>query len=173
MTDDSENAVDALGRLPIFGALSHETITFLRRRCEEVTVHHGETFFEQGHTGDSVYVLMRGRVAVVRELEGEEFVLAEFGPGHCFGEVALVAISPRTATVRALEESHALRLRSPALFELYEHDLEQFTLLQMNLGREIARRLAQADETLFAYARRCGETTIDHALLSRAADTVK
>ena len=35
------------------------------------------------------------------------------------------------------------------MLELYQHDLEQFTLLQMNLGREVSRRLREADERLF------------------------
>jgi len=173
MNEIHDEDVDALRRLSIFGALKPDTIRFLVDRCERVTIPADETFFVQGQTGDSVYVLRHGRVAIVREFGGEEVALAEFDTGSCFGEVSLVAISPRTATVRALEDSVALQLRCAALMDLHERDLEQFTLLQMNLGREIARRLARADEALFEYARRCGETTRSEPLLDRVAKTVK
>lgn len=165
--------IDAMRRLSIFGALDPRTIRFLLERCERVRVEKGGRFFTQGETGDAVFLLRTGRVAIVRELDGERAVLAELEPGQCFGEVALVAISPRTATVEALQDSTALKLRTQTILELFQRDLEQFTILQMNLGREVARRLARADEALFEYARRCGETRDDAALKSRAADTLK
>jgi CRP-like cAMP-binding protein len=173
MTEHPAHDIDVLRNLSIFGALARETIVFLRDRCEEVTVAAGEDFFVQGEMGDSVFVLRKGRVAVLRTLDDECMVLAELDSGFCFGEMALVAISPRNATVRALEDCTALRLRNLSLLDLYEHDLEQFTLVQMNLGREVARRLAVADQSLFDYAKRCGETVKDSDLLSRVADTLK
>jgi len=168
----SEDAA-VLRRLSIFGALKPDTITFLRSQCDQVAVPKGEHYFRQGETGDSVFILRSGRVAVVRDLEEEHAVLAELTAGQCFGEVALVAISPRTATVTALDDSTALRLRCDALMKLASIDLEQFTILQMNLGREVARRLAHADEALFEYARRCGETNPGAAYFSRSAETLK
>ncbi len=173
MQENPGSNIDVLRNLSIFGALSPETMVFLREQCEEVSVRAGKDFFVQGEIGDSVFVLLEGRVAVLRTLDGECMVLAELGKGVCFGEMALVAISPRNATVRALEDCAALRLRNLSLLDLYQRDLEQFTLVQMNLGREVARRLAEADQTLFEYARRCGETVKDSELLSRAADTLK
>jgi hypothetical protein len=41
-----------------------------------------------------------------------------------------------------------VRLRNRVLYELYKKDLEQFTLLQMNLGREVARRLNETTDLL-------------------------
>ena len=157
MSEEAPEDVDILRRLSIFGALRPSTIEFLRDRCECVRRAPGELYFKQGELGDAVFVLRRGRVAVEREHDDERVVFAELEAGHCFGEVALVAIQPRTATVRAVDACSALRLRNEAIHDLYRHDLEQFAILQMNLGREVARRLAQADEALFAYALRCGE----------------
>lgn len=173
MTDPRSEELEALRNLSIFGALKPETILFLRDQCEMVSVPKGGHFFQQGESGDSVYVLRTGRVAIVREFKGQGMILAELDPGNCFGEVALVGISPRTATVQALEECTALRLRYQSILTMFGNDLEQFTILQMNLAREVARRLVHADEALFEYARRCGETSPDVALLSRVAETLK
>jgi CRP/FNR family transcriptional regulator, cyclic AMP receptor protein len=35
------------------------------------------------------------------------------------------------------------------LYQVYEHDLRQFALIQMNMGREVSRRLREADNQLF------------------------
>jgi CRP/FNR family cyclic AMP-dependent transcriptional regulator len=48
-----------------------------------------------------------------------------------------------------VQDSVAFKIGADALLALYDHDLEQFTLLQMNLGREVSRRLRFTDEQLF------------------------
>jgi CRP-like cAMP-binding protein len=75
--------------------------------------------------------------------------MREFGPGDCFGEMALMDLFPRSASIRALVDSTAIELTPDDLLRLYDHDLEQFTLVQMNIGREVCRRLRATDELLF------------------------
>ncbi len=141
-----------LRNVSIFGALSDETLEFLHHRLEWTTVAAGDVFFSEGDMGDAVYVLEEGRAEVAKSREGQRMVLAALDPGACFGEMALVAISPRSAEVRAITECTAARLSNRALYELHGRDLEQFTLLQMNLGREIARRLTETSDLLFEHS---------------------
>ena len=165
--------LEALQNLPIFGTLTKETIGFLLSRCQRVSVPAGQPFFEQQEMGDAVFVLRKGRVAVERTLDDQCLVLAELSPGDCFGEMALIGCMPRTATVRAVEDCEALELEYGALLELSRRELEQFTLIQMNLAREVARRLAAADRALFEQARILGATTDAASLRQRAAATIK
>ncbi len=144
----TDEDVAALRQLSVFGALNEEAIRFLASRCEDVTVPAGRAFCEQGSSGHCLFVLRSGRVAVQRSIEGERVRLAELEPGACFGEVAMLSISPRTASVEALEDCTAMRLSRRAIFDLSGRDLEQFALFQMNLAREVGRRLAVADEAL-------------------------
>lgn len=51
----------------------------------------------------------------------------------------------------AVEDVLAFKIGASSLLELYRHNLEQFTLLQMNLGREVSRRLRDADERMFRW----------------------
>ncbi len=143
---------EVLRNVAIFGALSDATLDFLDERLEAVEVAAGEAFFSQGEMGDAVYVLVEGRAEVEKEREGRSLVLASFEPGACFGEIALVAICPRSATVRAAIDCRAVRLANRVLYELHGRDLEQFTLIQMNLGREIARRLNETSDLLFEHS---------------------
>jgi CRP/FNR family cyclic AMP-dependent transcriptional regulator len=63
--------------------------------------------------------------------------------------MALMDLQPRSASIRAMHDCSAIELSHDGLFGLYERDLEQFTMIQMNMGREVCRRLRLADEVLF------------------------
>lgn len=143
---------EVLRNISIFGALSDETLEFLQDRLESVSIPAGDAFFLEGDMGDAVYVLEEGRAEVEKSRGGKTAVLATVEPGGCFGEIALVAICPRSATVRAVTDCTAARLANRVLYELHGRDLEQFTLIQMNLGREIARRLNETSELLFEHS---------------------
>jgi CRP-like cAMP-binding protein len=79
-------------------------------------------------------------------------VLHVLGPGDCFGEMALMDLQPRSASVLALADCRAIAFGHDDMLALFESDLEQFALLQMNLGREVCRRLRATDERLFRAA---------------------
>lgn len=80
-----------------------------------------ETIFRQGDVGDRIYVIVDGTVEVVRESEGKTSVLAQLGPGECFGEMALVNDSPRNATARSVSAVNVLTLDHGAFNALFSH----------------------------------------------------
>lgn len=98
---------------------------------------------------DAMFVLERGLVTVVRRWRGREYRLRDLGPGDCFGEMALIDLFPRSASVVAIQDCSAIRLTNTDLMRVYEADVEQFALIQMNIARELSRRLRTADERLF------------------------
>ena len=55
----------------------------------------------------------------------------------------------RSASVRAVEDCSAIQISAATLYRVYALDLKQFALIQMNMGREVCRRLRDADERLF------------------------
>ena len=138
--------------IPIFGAIGEDTTDFLLNRAERVDVKSGEYFFRQGDPGDGVYVIRTGSVMVLKERAGEGVYLRSLGAGDCFGEMSLIAMIGRTASIRASEATSAILLKNAHLMELYERDLEQFTLLMMNMSREVCRRYHELDEMLFNLA---------------------
>ncbi|PWT73574.1 MAG: cyclic nucleotide-binding protein [Proteobacteria bacterium] len=141
--------IEALQRMPIFGGIRADVLEFLVARSSTARVLDGIYFFREGDKAQSVFVLESGRVAVLKLWEGREHLLSRLGPGDCFGEMALMDLFPRSASVLAEEPCTALELSTGAFFEIYQKDLEQFALMQMNLGREVSRRLRTADERLF------------------------
>ncbi|MEJ2424432.1 MAG: cyclic nucleotide-binding domain-containing protein, partial [Candidatus Thiodiazotropha sp.] len=80
---------------------------------------------------------------------GREYHLRDLLKGDCFGEMALMDCKPRSAAVRAREFCRAIRIEAGLLAKLYGVDAEQYLLIYMNLGREVCRRLRDADHRLF------------------------
>lgn len=135
--------------MPVFGAIRGDTLEFLGDLAREVRVADGEFFFQEDDEGASMFVLEKGEVAVIKSWHGEPQRLARLESGDCFGEMSLLQCTPRSASIRATADCVALELTNATLLQLYERDLEQFTIIQMNVSREIARRLRRADERLF------------------------
>lgn len=61
----------------------------------------------------------------------------------------LLDLFPRSASVRAEADCTAIELTPAHLYQLYERDAAQFAMVQMNIAREISRRLRETDDLLF------------------------
>jgi CRP/FNR family cyclic AMP-dependent transcriptional regulator len=141
--------IERLQHTPIFGALRADTLEFLLAGTKRVEVGAGAYFFREGEPAEGMFVLESGRVVVLKGWQGAELAMRELDPGDCFGEMALLDLHPRSASIRALADCSARALGPAALLDLFERDAEQFALIQMNIGREICRRLRLTDDMLF------------------------
>jgi CRP-like cAMP-binding protein len=141
--------IELLQQMPIFGAVTDDALRLLVESASLVRVAAGSYFFRELDEANSMFVLESGRVAVVKQWQGREMLLHELGTGDCFGEMALLDLFPRSASVRALDDCVAIELSPADLLRLFERDSEQFALIQMNIAREMCRRLRSTDEMLF------------------------
>jgi hypothetical protein len=101
-----EERIELLRSNPIFAPLTPPTIEHLAAKLIPVTVSAGETIFRQGDPGDRFYLVEDGRVEIW--IDGEQ--VADAWPGEAFGEIALLRDVPRTATVKAVEDTKLLAL---------------------------------------------------------------
>ena len=141
--------IDLLQAMPVFGGVRDEALAFLLALSTQREVPAGGFFFREEDEAQSMFVLEAGRAAVIKERGGHEYVLSHLGKGDCFGEMSLMDLRHRSASVMALEDCQAIELSTANLYALYQEDLEQFTMIQMNMAREVSRRLRDADERLF------------------------
>jgi CRP/FNR family transcriptional regulator, cyclic AMP receptor protein len=144
-----EARIELLQRMPIFGGIRTEVLRFLLVTCPIASVPAGDFFFREDDQGDSMFVLETGKAAVLKFRDGQYRLLKTFNEGDCFGEMAVMDHCPRSASVCAVEDCIAIRISSANLYEVYVRDIKQFTLIQMNMGREVCRRLREADNLLF------------------------
>jgi len=139
--------------MAIFGAVSAAAIDFVVDHAESKQFVANQYLFVEGDLSSSMYVLTEGRVAIFRDWEGKRFQLRELGRGECVGEMSLLACSPRSASVMALENVQAIEISNNLLADLYLTFPEQYTIFIMNMAREICRRLEKTDRRLFALDR--------------------
>jgi len=158
----NEVRIELLQRMAVFGGIRTEVLQFLLDLCPIVPVATNEFFFREGDKGDSMFVLEIGKVAVLKSWEGEDYLLRTLREGDCFGEMALIDHCPRSASVRAVEDCSAIQISAANLYRLYVQDLKQFALIQMNMGREVCRRLREADNMLFGVKLATPHESIEH-----------
>ena len=141
--------IAALQAMPIFGGIPDDVLAAFVEAAATVAVAKDEYFFREGDRAESMFVLEAGEVGILKRWAGEQHLLGRLRAGDCFGEMALLDLFPRSASVLALAPCTAIELSTASLFKLYETHLEQFALIQMNIARELSRRLRAADERLF------------------------
>jgi CRP-like cAMP-binding protein len=144
-----EARIELLQQMPIFGGIRAEILQFLLALCPTVSVSEHDFFFREHENGDSMFILEAGKAAVLKSWRGRDYSLHTLREGDCFGEMAIMDHCPRSASVRALADCIAIRISAANLYQVYARDLKQFALIQMNMGREVCRRLREADNRLF------------------------
>lgn len=103
-----------------------------------VRVAGGSMLFDQGDFGDSLYIVVHGRLAVsVAGGNGSRRVVAELGRGESVGEMALLTGERRSARVEAIRDSLLLSLSRTA----FERVVEQHPRVMTQLARQLVVRL--------------------------------
>lgn len=138
-----------LRTIGLFGALSEEVLAQLAKSLPLITATKGEVIFREGQPGRELFVVLSGEMEVhKRSFRGDEVRLTVLGPGEWFGELSILDVQPRSASVRALSPSRLLVVRAQDLDSLYRHDLKSYAIVILNLARENSRRLRVADGML-------------------------
>lgn len=141
MTLTHDRRAELLGGCPLFHGTDADDLAALARSATEVRFPPGHVIARQGEIGTGFFVVVGGRVKVVRDGR----IVAELGPGEFFGELSVIDRMPRTAQVTAIDETTCLALAS--------WDFERVLLEQPRLSLAILRGLAQRLRGLTEQAR--------------------
>ena len=135
-----------LKNIGLFGALSDDVLQHLTSLLTVEAPEAGQVLFREGDAATAMYVVISGEVEVLkRSRSGVDARVAVLGPSDWFGEMSIVDIQPRSATVRALAPGRLVRVTPSDLDTLYRHDLRAYAIVILNLARELSRRLRVAD----------------------------
>lgn len=136
---------------PLFAETPDNVLAEVAGLAEQIDFDGGQTIFNKGDPGDSLYIVVGGSVQVLDEGR----LLNELGEGDCFGELALLDPEPRLATVVAVEPTSLLRLDAPHFHEILDSQPEvsvavirvitRYLRGQLNYAREASARLQAID----------------------------
>jgi len=134
----------------LFGGITEEEIQKIHHFFKMEEFSPGEFIEKEGETGDRIYFILEGGVEILKLLEdsGEMSCIFNFSEGDVFGEMELIDVQPCAASVRATEPTKVLSLSNNGLYQISKYDLKIFSLMIMNLARDISRRLRKADKVM-------------------------
>lgn len=136
---------EVLARSGVFQGVSAEAAEPVARQLEEFQLPRGSTVFAEGQPGDSLFIILEGKVKIVRRApDGRENVLSVMGPSDQFGELSIFDPGPRTATATALTDVTLAKMSQQALLPwIAAHPEIGVQLLQV-----LARRLRRTNDTV-------------------------
>jgi CRP/FNR family transcriptional regulator, cyclic AMP receptor protein len=100
-----------MARSPLFQGIDPDELTRIAQTMLRRRFRRGEVIFHEGDPGDSLHVIVAGRVKITREsMEGDEAIVVTLGPGETFGELVLLDGAARSASAIAMEPTETVIL---------------------------------------------------------------
>jgi CRP-like cAMP-binding protein len=141
---------DHLADIGLFGGLSKETLENLASSLPTRRIEAGEMVVKEGDLSTQMFVVVGGELEVVKKGEsGGDVRVAVLGPSDWFGEMSIIDVQPRSASVRAVAPTLVLSITAEHVENLlYRQNVKDYALFVMNIARELSRRLRVADGIL-------------------------
>ena len=134
-----------IARIPLFERMSPEEREELRGMMSQTTLRRGEVLFNEGDSGDRLYILLTGKVKLGHtSVDGRENLLAVLGPGEVVGELTLFDPGPRSTTATAVAATELLALEHNQLMGF----IDSHPTLAKDMLRALAVRLRRTNIAL-------------------------
>src|SRR3979411_1786998 len=145
---------------PFFGGLPDARLNLLVSRLVERRFDAGATVVAEGEPGRSMFVVHSGELVVSRlGNAGRAIRMTDLGPGDFFGEMTLIEMQNRSATVVAETATVLYELTARNLYAYYKADIHAYVIVMQNINRELCRRLRRADNRIAELADASREPT--------------
>jgi CRP-like cAMP-binding protein len=126
--------IDLIKRVPLFSSASKSELAEIASIADEIDLPAGKVLIKEGDSGREFIVLIEGTADVERG--GEK--VATIGPGDFVGEIALIAKTPRNATITTTSPVRALVITDRAFRRLLEHSPEIAVVILTALAERLA-----------------------------------
>ena len=134
---------------PFFGGLSDASLDLLASMLVERRFDAGATVVAEGDPGRSMYIVHSGALGVSKLGDtGRSIRMSDLEPGDFFGEMTLIEMQNRSATVVAETATILYELTARCLYDCYKTDIHAYVLVLQNINRELCRRLRRADRRI-------------------------
>jgi len=142
---------DFLKNFLLFSILTPDQLTYIIKYMDSLELKAGEILFKEGDAGDFMCIVLDGGLEIIKQdtWKDQADVIATLGQGNSVGEMSLIEHTPRSATVRAVSNTH-LTILSQGVFDMIidkEPDigikmLKGLTLVLSENLRDTSSRLA-------------------------------
>lgn len=143
-----ERMITFLLATPMFESLDPADIKQLTQIIEVREYAAGDVLFEEGDVGDAWYALYRGKVDVIKAAGSGEQEIHPLEAGACFGEIAILDGQPRSATIKAIDDSIVFRIARTAFEQLLAEDNPVANKLLHHIAVSLAKTARSTTERL-------------------------
>jgi CRP-like cAMP-binding protein len=148
---------------PFFGGLSGASLDLLVSMLVERRFDVGATVVAEGEPGRSMFVVHSGELVVSKLGDlGRVIRMTGLQAGDFFGEMTLIEMQNRSATVVAESPTVLYELTARNLYTYYKTDIHAYVMVLQNINRELCRRLRRADNRVAALADVTCPVSSDH-----------
>jgi CRP-like cAMP-binding protein len=134
---------------PFFGGLPDASLDLLVSMLVERRFDVGATVVAEGEPGRSMFVVHTGALVVSKlGKSGDLIRMSGLEPGDFFGEMTLIEMQNRSATVVAQSATVLYELTARNLYACYKTDIHAYVIVIQNINRELCRRLRRADNRI-------------------------
>ena len=146
--ENFDAVVSILSEISMFGGITEAQQNDIFSRVEIGTFRRGETIFQEGDDPTHIYIVKSGLVGLFISDKEVKIEKKRLGKGECFGHVALISINKHNLSAVAVVDSDIIVFSKELLHQLRHEESDLFSLLMLNIARELARRLQYTDELL-------------------------
>ena len=134
---------------PFFGGLSEASLERVVSMLVERRFDVGATVVAEGTPGRSMFIVHSGELVVSKlGATGQIIRMSRLAPGDFFGEMTLIEMQNRSASVVAESPTLLYELTAQELYRFYKMDVHAYVLVMQNINRELCRRLRRADNRI-------------------------
>ncbi|WFU24212.1 cyclic nucleotide-binding domain-containing protein [Bradyrhizobium sp. CB1717] len=132
---------------PFFGGLPDPSLDLLISMLVECRFDAGTIVVAEGEPGQSMFIVKSGRLAVSKRTNSGSVVpISRLAPGDFFGEMTLIEMQNRSATVVTESPTVLYELTARKLYACYKADIHAYVIVLQNINRELCRRLRRSDD---------------------------
>jgi len=121
-TDQKADPETMMSNIDLFKMMPTGDKQLILERLQKQVYLKGEVVVREGDLGSSFFIVLKGKLEVIKKSKSNRMALiGGLTAGQFFGELSLLTGEPRSATIRALEDSELLRLEKKDFQEVLEH----------------------------------------------------
>jgi CRP/FNR family transcriptional regulator, cyclic AMP receptor protein len=159
--------INFLRNVPIFADLEEKDLQKIVKLGTRQKYKKGNLVLLEQESGAALFVIVSGKVKVVRmDEDGREVILSMFRPGEFFGEMSLLDGQARSASVVATVKSELFMIHRRDFLE----SLHEFPQVAISLLAELAMRLRKADMQIKSLSLKDAAGRVANVLLILADD---
>jgi CRP-like cAMP-binding protein len=120
----------------------------------------GRVIFKEGETGDTMYIIQKGKIKITKRVAEVDKILMVIGKGDFFGEMSLIRQTTRTATATAVDDCELLSFNRNGFLSM----ISKNSNIAMNIIETLCLRLEKADNQIRDLAKKDLKSLVISAL---------